>query len=98
MTVAPPLLAAANTVQYSARSQPCIELAGVALRYQTARGSIEALADINLSIAEGEFVAVLGPTGCGKSSLLRLVSDLVAPTSGTIQVRGHPAAVARRAN
>ena len=98
MTVAPPLLAAANTVQYSARSQPCIELAGVALRYQTARGSIEALADINLSIAEGEFVAVLGPTGCGKSSLLRLVSDLVAPTSGTIHVRGKPAAVARHAN
>jgi NitT/TauT family transport system ATP-binding protein len=98
MTVAPPLLAATDTVRQVAQSLPCIELVGIALRYQTARGSIQALADIDLSIAEGEFVAFLGPTGCGKSSLLRLVSDLVAPTSGTIQVRGHPAAVARRAN
>ena len=81
MTVASPLLTATDTVPHSAPSLPCIELKGVALRYQTARGAIDALDDINLSIVEGEFVAFLGPTGCGKSSLLRLVSDLVAPTS-----------------
>ena len=98
MTVASPLLTATDTVPHSAPSLPCIELKGVALRYQTARGAIDALDDINLSIVEGEFVAFLGPTGCGKSSLLRLVSDLVAPTSGAIQVRGQPAAAARHAN
>ena len=47
---------------------------------------------------DGEFVALLGPTGCGKSSLLRLVSDLIPPTSGTIAVRGEPSSAARRAN
>jgi NitT/TauT family transport system ATP-binding protein len=98
MTLAPPLSAVTNTVLPSARSLPCIELNRIALRYQTARDSIEALADIDLSITEGEFVAFLGPTGCGKSSLLRLVSDLIAPTSGTVQVRGQPASAARHAN
>jgi NitT/TauT family transport system ATP-binding protein len=98
MTVASPLLTATDTVPHSAPSSPCIELRGVALRYQTMRGAIDALDDINLSIAEGEFAAFLGPTGCGKSSLLRLVSDLVAPTFGAIQVRGQPAAAARHAN
>jgi NitT/TauT family transport system ATP-binding protein len=77
---------------------PCIVLNGVSLRFQSERGEIQALSNISLSIAEGEFVALLGPTGCGKSSLLRLVSDLLAPTAGTIAVRGEPAAAARRDN
>jgi NitT/TauT family transport system ATP-binding protein len=98
MTVAAPFVAATDTVKHAAPSLPCIELKGVALRYRTGRGSIEALADIDLRIAEGEFVAFLGPTGCGKSSLLRLVSDLIAPTSGTVEVRGQPASKARQAN
>ena len=54
--------------------------------------------NIDLDIAEGEFVAFLGPTGCGKSSLLRMVSDLVEPTSGTVSIRGGPAIAARRLN
>jgi NitT/TauT family transport system ATP-binding protein len=70
----------------------------VTLRYAAEHGDVEALTDISLDVAEGEFVALLGPTGCGKSSLLRLVSDLVAPTSGTITVRGSPAPDARAAN
>ena len=77
---------------------PCISLQGVGLRYEGERGEVEALSGIDLDVREGEFVAFLGPTGCGKSSLLRLVSDLVAPTSGTITVRNGSAAAARRAN
>src|SRR5258708_9449171 len=78
--------------------EPCIRLRGVGLRYQAERGETEALSNIDLDIAEGEFVAFLGPTGCGKSSLLRLVSDLIEPTSGTVAIRGGPAIAARRAN
>jgi NitT/TauT family transport system ATP-binding protein len=77
---------------------PCIALDRVSLRYDAEHGPIQALSDISLTVAEGEFVALLGPTGCGKSSLLRLVSDLVSPTAGTIAVRGEPCAAARREN
>src|SRR3984885_12847355 len=79
-------------------SEPIIRLRGVGLRYQAERGETEALSNVDLDIAEGEFIAFLGPTGCGKSSLLRLVSDLVEPTSGTVAIRGGPAIAARRAN
>src|SRR6202021_3437177 len=81
-----------------ALSEPCIRLRGVGLRYQAERGETEALSNVDLDIAEGEFVAFLGPTGCGKSSLLRLVSDLIEPSSGTVAIRGGPAIAARRAN
>ena len=79
-------------------ARPCIELERVSLRFQSEHGEVQALSDISLSVGEGEFVALLGPTGCGKSSLLRLVSDLLTPTAGTIAVRGEPAAAARRVN
>jgi NitT/TauT family transport system ATP-binding protein len=87
-----------STLAAGVLSEPCIRLRGVGLRYQAERGETEALSSVDLDIAEGEFVAFLGPTGCGKSSLLRLVSDLVAPTSGTVAIRGGPAIAARRAN
>jgi NitT/TauT family transport system ATP-binding protein len=82
----------------TAMGHPCVELAGVELSYTTSRGPINALDGIDLTIEEGEFIAFLGPTGCGKSSLLRIVSDLVAPTAGQVRVRGAAAAAARHAN
>src|SRR5260221_3214554 len=77
-----------RSVAASEPAHPCIVLDRVSLRFQSERREVQALSDISLAIAEGEFVALLGPTGCGKSSLLRLVSDLLAPTAGTIAVRG----------
>jgi NitT/TauT family transport system ATP-binding protein len=87
-----------RSVAASGPARSCIVLDHVTLRFQSERREVQALSDISLTIAEGEFVALLGPTGCGKSSLLRLVSDLLAPTAGTIAVRGQPAAAARRLN
>ncbi len=43
---------------------------------------------INLSIATGEFVALVGPSGCGKSTLLRILAHLLTPTAGTVAVDG----------
>lgn len=45
-----------------------------------------ALQDISLEVKENEFLAVLGPSGCGKSTLLRLISGLIEPTEGDIEV------------
>lgn len=64
-----------------------IELDGVSLHYG-ARDGTQALARVDLGVRAGEFAAVVGPSGCGKSSLMKLVSGLRPPTSGSIRVAG----------
>jgi NitT/TauT family transport system ATP-binding protein len=71
---------------------PKVELRNVGLRYFGWEGETEALQDISLSVAPGEFVAVIGPSGCGKSTLLSLISGLFAPTEGAVLVDGRPVA------
>jgi len=48
-----------------------------------------AVRDVSLTAAEGEIVTLLGPTGCGKTTTLRVVAGLVAPTSGTVRIGGR---------
>lgn len=57
-------------------------------QFQTQRGSLTALQDINLHVEEGEFVCVVGASGSGKSTLLRLIAGLETPTKGEILVDG----------
>jgi len=52
--------------------------------------TVEALRNINLQVAEGEFVAAVGRSGCGKSTLLRVIAGLLAPTSGQVSIGGVP--------
>jgi NitT/TauT family transport system ATP-binding protein len=66
-----------------------VRLEGVKLDYVNERETVHALADATLSIARGEFVAVVGPSGCGKSTLMKLVTGLLPPTAGTVHVRGE---------
>jgi NitT/TauT family transport system ATP-binding protein len=67
-----------------------IELAGVTKTFATPGGEYPALRDLDLTVAPGEFCAVVGPTGCGKSTTLTLVSGLERATAGTVRVHGAP--------
>jgi NitT/TauT family transport system ATP-binding protein len=57
--------------------------------------AVEALVDIDLTIDAGEFVSLIGPSGCGKSTELRLIANLLEPTTGEIFVNAKPARQAR---
>src|SRR5215471_2747700 len=71
-------------------SSPKVELRQIGLRYFGPDGETEALKDISLSIFPGEFVAIIGQSGCGKSSLLSLVSGILRPTAGMVLLDGQP--------
>ena len=59
-------------------------------------GDIHALDHISLSVADGEFAALLGPSGCGKSTLLNLIAGLDAPDAGQILIDNQPLTAEQR--
>lgn len=71
------------------KNAPLIELANVTKRYPLGNGEkYNALNGITLTIHEGEFVAVMGPSGSGKSSTMHIVGALDTPTSGSYKFKG----------
>jgi ABC-2 type transport system ATP-binding protein len=66
---------------------PALSLSGVSKRY----GRTEALAGVDLEVAEGELVGLLGPNGAGKSTLTKIACGLVRPSGGTAMACGHRA-------
>jgi NitT/TauT family transport system ATP-binding protein len=70
---------------------PAISLRGATKTFDTRDGgSYTAIRDVDLTVGRGEFVTVVGPTGCGKSTTLSLVSGLQPATSGEVEVDGTP--------
>jgi len=70
---------------------PAIELINVSRRFITPDGkSMTAIRDFTMTVERGEFVAVVGPTGCGKSTTLNLVTGLAKPSAGEVRVMGGP--------
>ncbi len=67
---------------------PYVDLRNVCLTYGEGISQISAVQDLNLQVKRGEFVAIVGPSGCGKSTLMKLVTGLLAPTSGFVSVAG----------
>lgn len=68
----------------TARFAPTIELRGVARTF----GSVTALADVDLTVDAGSYLAVMGGNGAGKTTLLRTVAGLALPTAGTVRIAG----------
>ncbi len=66
-----------------------IDVNNVGQTFKTAKGSFQALRDINLTVAKGEFVALIGHSGCGKSTLLNLIAGLTRPTQGALICAGR---------
>ncbi|HEV7962745.1 MAG TPA: ABC transporter ATP-binding protein [Actinoplanes sp.] len=73
-----------------------IRLIGVSRTFAGPSSTVEALREIELDVAEGEFVAVVGRSGCGKSTLLRLIAGLLPPTAGEVEVSGERVTRPRR--
>src|SRR5919109_5092160 len=62
----------------------------VAKRYAADGGDVLALENIQASVGEGEFVCLLGPSGCRKSTLLRIIAGLIPATSGRVLIGADP--------
>ena len=65
-----------------------IQTVDLTMVYRSGKVEVEALKDVNLTVSKGEFIAIMGPSGCCKSTLLHLLGGLIQPTSGQVLVDG----------
>src|ERR1700688_2836265 len=84
--------------EVAAGSAPLIELRHASKSYVSADGGppVTVLDDINLEVREGEMLALLGQSGSGKSTILRLMAGLTDPTQGVVLSHGAPLAGVNR--
>ncbi|KRD72604.1 ABC transporter ATP-binding protein [Ensifer sp. Root278] len=82
-------LAVVNTAPPTDRphqAKPMVSIDSVTMSF----GAYVAVQDVNLSVSDGEFLAIVGPTGCGKSTILNAIAGLLKPASGTVSIDGQP--------
>jgi NitT/TauT family transport system ATP-binding protein len=71
-------------------TEAAIALRGVDVAFRLGDGGVyRAVESATLSVADGEFVAIVGPTGCGKSTLLNIAAGLLAPAAGSVDIFGN---------
>jgi NitT/TauT family transport system ATP-binding protein len=69
---------------------PKLELKHISMHFSRRGRRFEALRDISLQVDKGQFISIVGASGCGKTTLLRIVDGLRPPTRGEVWVDGHP--------
>jgi len=74
----------------------CIVIRNVGMVYHSRESSLQALEDIFVEVDEGEFVSFVGPTGCGKTTLLKIIGGILEPTNGVVRIGDKSADEARR--
>jgi putative ABC transport system ATP-binding protein len=77
------------TVHVVAPPEPLIRATGLTKTYRVGDQSVTALADVSLEIAPGEFVAIMGASGSGKSTMMNLIGALDVPTAGKLIIDGR---------
>ena len=73
----------------AAKNVPFVQARGLVREYRVGPSIVRALDKIDLQVARGEFLAILGVSGSGKSTLLHLLGGLDTPTAGSVLVDGH---------
>lgn len=69
---------------------PILEAKALGKSFETAEGSLPAVAHINLAVLPGEFLCIVGPSGCGKTTLLHLLGGLLPPDTGEVLLFNRP--------
>jgi ABC-type nitrate/sulfonate/bicarbonate transport system ATPase subunit len=69
-----------------------IEVNGIRKGFGSNGGALQVVEDVSLTVADGEFVAIVGPSGCGKTTLMNMIVGFVQPDSGSILIDGAPRA------
>jgi len=72
-----------------ANADKYVQLENVDMTFTTKKGIFNALKNINLKIKEGEFISIIGHSGCGKSTVLNLIAGLLQPTEGLLFCAGR---------
>ncbi len=93
---APAVPGSADLGSASPTSQPIYELRDVAVSFGAGDKQRPVLDQVSFSVAAGEIVGIVGPSGTGKTTLLRILGGLLAPTSGTVTLEGAPVKGPRR--
>jgi NitT/TauT family transport system ATP-binding protein len=65
-----------------------VEIKNISMNYHSLTEETKAIEDLSFSVEQGEFISIVGPSGCGKSTILSLISGLMTPSSGNINING----------